>query len=94
MRVGISHLHLTLLVPHWDFVGFASSQFGHSQIQQFGHSQNQQSRLRQIPKPSLKTHINKGESTHPYPDYPVSQAAPEFHHENVITGSGLFWMSS
>ena len=39
---------------------------------------------------SLKKHNNKeeeesrGESTHPYPDYPVSQAAPEGHHETVI----------
>ena len=25
----------------------------------------------------------QGESTHPYPNYPVSQAAPEGHHEKV-----------
>ena len=32
------------------------------------------------------------ESTHPYPDYPVSQAAPEGHHKrtNKVTTGRLF----
>ena len=44
----------------------------------------------------LKIHNNKeeeepqGESTQPYPDYPVSQAAPEDHHENTTLAFKFF----
>ena len=61
-------------MQHWDSVGFAICQLGLSLIQIFG--------LSQIARPPLKIHNDKvGESTHPYPVYPVTEG----HHKNSTT---------